>query len=60
MKLYDVFLTPEHLQLVMEACEGQELFDEICMRRTFGEDDVKDIILKVCLRTMSLFINGIV
>jgi len=47
VKLYDVFLTPEHLQLVMEACEGQELFDEICNRRTFTEDDVKDIVIKV-------------
>lgn len=32
-----------------------ELFDEICTRRTFTEEDVKDVVLKVPLLSYSVF-----
>lgn len=64
IRLIDVYLTAESLQIVMEAylvnyllssvliirAEGQELFDEILSRKVFSEQDAREIITKVIFR----------
>jgi serine/threonine protein kinase len=57
--LIDVFITQTHLQIVMELCEGQELFDEIVQRRTFTESDAKNIIREVLSAVKYLHEQGI-
>lgn len=39
-KILQVILTPTHLMIVMEFAAGGELFDRICDRGRFSEDEV--------------------
>jgi hypothetical protein len=38
--LFQVFLTPTHLAIVMEYAAGGELFERICNAGRFSEDEV--------------------
>jgi calcium/calmodulin-dependent protein kinase I len=46
--LYDYFETPNNLYLVMDLCTGGELFDRICEKGSYYEEDAADIIRIVC------------
>jgi serine/threonine-protein kinase SRK2 len=39
-----VILTPTHLMIVMEFAAGGELFDQICDRGRFSEDEVWEFV----------------
>ena len=39
MRLYEVYESKSQIILVTELCDGHELFDEICSRRSFNEKD---------------------
>jgi calcium-dependent protein kinase len=39
MKLYEIFENNRSLYLVTELCDGCELFDEICAKTKFNEND---------------------
>jgi len=43
-KLLQVILTPMHLMIVMEFAAGGELFDRICDRGRFSEDEVSEFV----------------
>ncbi|KAJ3415986.1 hypothetical protein HDV05_003583 [Chytridiales sp. JEL 0842] len=45
--LHDYFETPNNLYLVMDLCTGGELFDRICERGSFYEEDAAEIIKTV-------------
>mmetsp|Transcript_27950 Transcript_27950/g.31076 ORF Transcript_27950/g.31076 Transcript_27950/m.31076 type:complete len:403 (-) Transcript_27950:110-1318(-) len=47
IQLRDVYVTPTQLHIVMELAEGQELFDEICDRRAFTEEDARSVVSKI-------------
>ncbi|KAJ3052362.1 hypothetical protein HK097_006457 [Rhizophlyctis rosea] len=42
--LWDYFETPNNLYLVMDLCTGGELFDRICEKGSFYEDDAAQIV----------------
>ena len=42
--LHDYFETPNNLYLVMDLCTGGELFDRICERGSFYEEDAALIV----------------
>jgi serine/threonine protein kinase len=42
--LHDYFETPNNLYLVMDLCTGGELFDRICERGSFYEEDAAFIV----------------
>eukprot|EP00494_Astrolonche_serrata_P027623 UN27886 len=46
VRLYDIFDTKHHLYLVMELCEGGELFDAIC-EGNFSETSAADIVRQI-------------
>lgn len=60
ISLKDVYITEEHLQIVMELCEGQELFEEIINRHSFTEEDAKDVVRAVLTPINYLHSLGIV
>lgn len=39
-----MILTPTHLMIVMEFAAGGELFDRICDRGRFSEDEVSEFV----------------
>ncbi|KAJ1328718.1 hypothetical protein BSLG_009953 [Batrachochytrium salamandrivorans] len=45
--LWDYFETPNNLYFVMDLCTGGELFDRICDKGNFYEDDAADIVRTV-------------
>ncbi|KAJ3273029.1 hypothetical protein HK104_004349 [Borealophlyctis nickersoniae] len=42
--LWDYFETPNNLYLVMDLCTGGELFDRICEKGSFYEEDAAEIV----------------
>jgi serine/threonine protein kinase len=42
----------------MEACDGKELFDEICERKIFTENDVKQITKEIMQALQYLHSKG--
>jgi len=59
VRLYDIFDTKHHLYLVMELCEGGELFDAIC-EGNFNEESAADIIRQITVALQYLHKNGVV
>jgi len=47
VKLFEVYVDTEHVHLVMENCEGGELFERITTKGKFTEEDAKDFIKKL-------------
>ncbi|KAI9336025.1 calcium/calmodulin-dependent protein kinase type I [Zopfochytrium polystomum] len=45
--LHDYFETPNNLYLVMDLCTGGELFDRICEKGSFYEEDAAEIVRTV-------------
>jgi len=45
--LKDVLLSDKYLQIIMEAAQGQELFDVILERKVFKEIDARSLMLKL-------------
>ncbi|GJM92434.1 hypothetical protein PR202_ga08908 [Eleusine coracana subsp. coracana] len=43
IRFKEVILTPRHLMIVMEFAAGGELFDRICDRGRFSEDELADV-----------------
>jgi len=60
VKLFDIFETKHHLYLVMELCEGGELFDAICNDGTFNESRAADIVKQITDALAYLHDNNIV
>jgi serine/threonine protein kinase len=48
IKLIDVFLTHDRLLIVMELASGPELFDAICEKRNYSEDDAAKVRFLLC------------
>ncbi|ONM36085.1 Serine/threonine-protein kinase SRK2A [Zea mays] len=44
IRFKEVILTPTHLMIVMEFAAGGELFDRICDRGRFSEDEVSEFV----------------
>jgi len=57
--LYDIFDTKHHLYLVMEICEGGELFDAIC-ENNFTEKDAAKVVKQITEALIYLHEKGIV
>jgi len=47
IKLREVFHTPKHVYMVMEVCNGGELFDRIVEKEHYSEADAAKVICKV-------------
>lgn len=47
IRLYDVFLAPEKIYIVMELMEGGELFDYVVQKGTLTEEEAAGIVRKV-------------
>lgn len=60
IKLNEVFETSKKMYLVMELCEGGELFDVLKERQTFCEKDTKVIMTKMAKATSYLHKRDIV
>jgi len=60
IKLVDVYVAQEALQIIMELAEGGELFEEIVARKNFSEKDAKEIIKKVLEGVSYIHSMGIV
>jgi serine/threonine protein kinase len=48
IQFVDVFETSDQLMMVMEYCQGNELFDVILARKFFTEQDAKPIFAQIC------------
>lgn len=59
VRLYDIYDTRHHLYLIMELCEGGELFDAIC-ENNFSEADAAAIIKQITEALIYLHKQGIV
>jgi len=54
IKLHEVYQENDVFMLVMEYCEGTELFDAIIRRGRFAEDDAKDVLAQIADALASL------
>jgi len=54
IKLLDVFESETELHLVMELCEGGELFDRIKEKRQYSEKEAQEVLRQICLGLESL------
>lgn len=59
-RLFDVYESPEHLNLVMECMEGGELFDRVTELKQFSERDAADSVWQMCLALNYLHSHNIV
>eukprot|EP00929_Paragymnodinium_shiwhaense_P066997 TRINITY_DN3368_c0_g2_i1.p1 TRINITY_DN3368_c0_g2~~TRINITY_DN3368_c0_g2_i1.p1 ORF type:complete len:562 (+),score=168.47 TRINITY_DN3368_c0_g2_i1:120-1805(+) len=59
-RLYDVYESHEWLSLVMECCEGGELFDRVIEMKKFSEENAADAIRQMLLAVNYLHSQGIV
>ncbi|ORX62841.1 Pkinase-domain-containing protein [Hesseltinella vesiculosa] len=58
--LVDYFETMNNLYLVMELAQGGELFDRICQKGNYFEQDAANVIRTICDAVAYLHDNGIV
>mmetsp|Transcript_35365 Transcript_35365/g.75384 ORF Transcript_35365/g.75384 Transcript_35365/m.75384 type:complete len:556 (+) Transcript_35365:125-1792(+) len=58
--LYDVYESEEMLHLVMECCEGGELFERITEVKRFSEKDAADAVWQMLLAVNYIHSHGIV
>jgi serine/threonine protein kinase len=47
IRLYDVYISPNHIFIVMELMEGGELFDYVVQKGTLTEEEASRIVRKV-------------
>jgi calcium/calmodulin-dependent protein kinase I len=47
VKSYDFLESPLHLHVVLERIDGGELFDRIIKKKTFNEQEARDIAVKI-------------
>jgi len=59
-RLYDVYESDDLLFLVMECCEGGELFDRVTELKRFSERDAADAVWQMLLAVNYLHTHGIV
>eukprot|EP00429_Kryptoperidinium_foliaceum_P015693 CAMPEP_0176037684 /NCGR_PEP_ID=MMETSP0120_2-20121206/18670_1 /TAXON_ID=160619 /ORGANISM="Kryptoperidinium foliaceum, Strain CCMP 1326" /LENGTH=613 /DNA_ID=CAMNT_0017371073 /DNA_START=121 /DNA_END=1960 /DNA_ORIENTATION=+ len=59
-RLYDVYESDDVLYLVMECCEGGELFDRVTELKRFSERDAADAMWQMLLAINYLHTHGIV
>lgn len=59
-RLVDVYETPESISLVMECCDGGELYDRVAKRRRFSERDASHAVLQMLYAVNYLHGHGIV
>lgn len=59
-RLYDVYESEEYLNLVMECCEGGELFDRVTHVKRFNESDAADSVWQMLLALNYIHSHGIV
>jgi len=59
VRLFDIYDTKHHLYLIMELCEGGELFDAIC-ESNFSEADAAAIVQQITKSLIYLHAQGIV
>jgi len=59
VQLYDIFDTKHHLYLVMEICEGGELFEAIC-EQNFDEASASEVVKQITEALIYLHAQGIV
>jgi len=60
VRLYEVFDTTHRLYLVMQLCEGGELFDRIVERRKFSEEQARSLVERLLSAVDYLHARGIV
>lgn len=44
VRLYDFFEDPKTYHLVMEVCEGGELFERLVKKKTYNEREARDVV----------------
>jgi len=59
-RLYDVYESDDVLYMVMECCEGGELFDRISEKKRFSERDAADAMWQMLLAINYIHTHGIV
>lgn len=59
-RLFDVYECNEELNLVMECCEGGELFDRLAKEKKFTETDACDVVWQILLALNYIHQHGIV
>jgi len=59
-RLYDVYETEEMLYLIMECCEGGELFDRIAEVKRFSEKDAAEAVWQMLLAINYIHSHGVV
>ena len=60
MDLYDIFETDTEIFLVMQYCEGGELFDRVVTKSAYSERDASEIIFNLLQALEYLHSKGII
>jgi len=58
-RLYDVYETPTHINLVMELCGGGELYTRVMHNGAFAESEVQNVSLQMLRAVAYLHAHGI-